>query len=72
MTSPDPITISVNGETVTTGANATLVALLTQLGLAGKTVAIERNRKIVPRAEHATTTLAESDQLEIVTFVGGG
>ena len=26
----------------------------------------------VPRAEHATTKLAEGDQLEVVHFVGGG
>ena len=42
------------------------------LGLAGKPVAVERNREIVPRAQHATTLLAAGDRLELVTFVGGG
>ena len=33
---------------------------------------IERNRAVVPRAQHAATVLAEGDRLELVTFVGGG
>jgi sulfur carrier protein len=64
--------ILLNGEprTVTTGT--TLAALLGELGLDPTTVAIERNREIVPRADYADTQLAEGDALEVVTFVGGG
>jgi len=64
--------ILLNGEprTVTTGT--TLEALLRELGLDPTTVAIERNREIVPRADYADTQLAEGDALEVVTFVGGG
>jgi thiamine biosynthesis protein ThiS len=39
---------------------------------AGSTVAVERNKVIVRRAEHATTALADRDRLEVVTFFGGG
>jgi sulfur carrier protein len=64
--------ISVNGEPLTIASDCTVTELLTQLGLAGKTVAVERNRAIVPRAQHEITRLHPDDQLEVVTFVGGG
>ncbi len=66
------MTISVNGDNVSVAPGTTVAQLLTQLGLGGKTVAVERNRAIVPRALHATVELESSDQLEVVTFVGGG
>ena len=46
--------------------------LLRQLALDSGRVAVERNRRVVPRAEHARETLADGDDLEVVTFVGGG
>jgi sulfur carrier protein len=42
------------------------------MGLAGKRVAVECNGSIVPRSAHATHTLADGDQLEVVVAVGGG
>ena len=50
----------------------TVAALIGELGLGDRRVAVERNREVVPRAEHATTVLAAGDRLELVTFVGGG
>jgi sulfur carrier protein len=50
----------------------TVAGLLAELGLAGRPVAVERNREIVPRARHPETELADGDRLELVTFVGGG
>jgi thiamine biosynthesis protein ThiS len=35
-------------------------------------IAVERNREIVPKSEHAATVLGEGDQIELVQFVGGG
>jgi sulfur carrier protein len=66
------ITILVNGEQRQIAAGSTVSALLAALGLADRRVAVERNREIVPRAEHAHTVLADGDRLELVTFVGGG
>ncbi len=66
------MTISVNGDAVLVGPGTTVAQLLEQLGLGGKTVAVERNRSIVPRAQHAAIELQSNDQLEVVTFVGGG
>ena len=50
----------------------TLAALLEQLGLADKPVAVEVNLELVPRNRHAQHRLAPGDRLEIVTLVGGG
>ncbi len=66
------MTISVNGDNVSVVAGTTIAQLLAQLGLGGKTVAVERNRAIVPRAQHSVVELESNDQLEVVTFVGGG
>lgn len=65
-------TIVLNGEPQTVADGRTVADLLQQLGLDPRQVAVERNRDIVPRAEHGRTVLAEGDQLEVVTFVGGG
>ena len=46
--------------------------LVEHLGLTEGPVAVERNRDVVPRAEHEATLLSEGDTLEIVHFVGGG
>lgn len=46
--------------------------LLVELDLAGKRVAVELNGEIVPRSQHGSVGLVDSDQLEIVVAVGGG
>ncbi|NVB41465.1 sulfur carrier protein ThiS [Pseudenhygromyxa sp. WMMC2535] len=69
--SPVP-TIVLNGEPRTTRDGQTVAELLAELDLDPRQVAVERNRDIVPRAEHGKTVLSEGDALEVVTFVGGG
>jgi sulfur carrier protein len=64
--------IEVNGESREVAPATTVSALLAALGANDGPVAVERNRHIVPRLEHATTILHEGDQLEVVHFVGGG
>jgi sulfur carrier protein len=66
------IEVIINGETRTVLQGTTVAALIAKLGLADRRVAVERNREVVPRAEHASTVLASGDKLELVTFVGGG
>ena len=66
------LTLTINGEPRTVPAGLTIGGLLAHLGLAGKRVAVERNRAIAPRATHDVTLLADGDRLELVTFVGGG
>jgi sulfur carrier protein len=62
----------VNGDETNLPEGLTVRALIERLGLGGGPVAVERNRAVVPRAEHGTTSLGEGDRVEIVHFVGGG
>jgi sulfur carrier protein len=64
--------ITVNGEAKDVARDLTVRGLIELLGLTDGPVAVERNREVVPRAEHLTTQLAELDTIEIVHLVGGG
>lgn len=64
--------ISVNGEMRTFDGVADVAALVAELGLDVRKVAVERNLEIVPRSTYAATPLADGDRIEIVTFIGGG
>jgi sulfur carrier protein len=66
------IEVSVNGAAQRLAPDTDVAALLEQLQLAGKRVAVERNGEIVPRSRFAQTALASGDRLEIVVAVGGG
>jgi sulfur carrier protein len=63
--------IEVNGEPREVAA-ATVLALVEELGLDVRKVAVERNLEIVPRSLHGATPIAEGDRIEVVQFVGGG
>ncbi|MGL4513900.1 MAG: sulfur carrier protein ThiS [Lacipirellulaceae bacterium] len=64
--------LHVNGEPREAPDGTTVAGLLELLDVRVKHVAVERNLEVVPRADHAQTTLAEGDRLEVVTLVGGG
>ncbi len=64
--------VFVNGEACELAAAATVAQLLDQLQIAPRHVAVEVNRELVPRRLHSQHALAEGDQLEVVTLVGGG
>lgn len=66
------IDILVNGEARRLAGAATVAALLAEMQLTGKRLAVERNGEIVPKSRHAETGLAAGDRLEIVVAVGGG
>ena len=66
------MTITLNGEAREMADGATVAQLLDDLGLDSRSLAVERNRELVPRRTHAEATLAEGDRVEIVTLVGGG
>lgn len=52
--------------------STTVTALIDEIGLDGRKVAVERNLEIVPRSQYLATGLSDGDRLEIVHFVGGG
>jgi len=62
----------VNGDPRDVPDGLSVRGLVEHLGLTEGPVAVERNRDVVPRAEHEATLLHEGDVLEIVHFVGGG
>jgi sulfur carrier protein len=64
--------ITVNGDAQEVPDGLTVRGLVEHLGLTDGPVAVERNREVVPRAEHPSTPLSAGDMLEIVHFVGGG
>ena len=63
--------IEVNGEPREVTA-ATVLALVEELGLDVRKVAVERNLEIVPRSTLAEVVIEDGDDFEIVTCVGGG
>jgi thiamine biosynthesis protein ThiS len=64
--------ITVNDHLTELPESSSIVDLLLQLQLPGTRVAVEVNRTLVRRADHATTTLRPGDTVEVVTLVGGG
>jgi thiamine biosynthesis protein ThiS len=64
--------IYVNGEPREVKNGTTLAALIGLLGFSKSRTAVERNRCVVSRDAYGETKLTEGDQLEIVSFVGGG
>ena len=64
--------IQVNGEWRVYDGELTVAGLLAAMSLDAPRVAVEKNRSLVPRATFANTGLADGDELEIVTLVGGG
>jgi sulfur carrier protein len=66
------VVVIANGDQVSLPDQATLVDLLTALGLGAKWVVAERNGEAIDRADMVNTTLAEGDRIELVRAVAGG
>jgi thiamine biosynthesis protein ThiS len=64
--------IMFNGEQRDATEGITVAALLEELQLPPKRVAVEVNLELVPRDRHADCVLRDGDRLEVVTLVGGG
>ncbi len=66
------INVSINGTTRQLPDSTGVAALIEEMGLTGKRIALERNGEIVPRSLFAAQQLADGDKLEVVVAVGGG
>ena len=64
--------VFVNGAEHTVPAETTVRALVAELGLDGKRIAVAVNRNVVPRSSFDTHQLAAGDRVEILEAVGGG
>lgn len=63
--------ITVNGQTRVLAEGTTLRALVEQSKLQPEKVAIELNRRLA-KSDKYDLPLKDGDEVEIVTFVGGG
>ena len=63
--------VYINGEARHVSAT-TLAALIIELGLQDKRLAVELNEMLVPKSQHATTILVNDAKIEIIQAVGGG
>ncbi len=66
------MTITLNGEPHEIARALTVSALLSQLNIDARRVAVELNSVVLKRPSYDSTLLREGDQVEIVNFVGGG
>ncbi len=64
--------IQLNGEPREVPESWSIADLLVDLKIENRYCAVERNRSVVPREQHAACSLQEGDQIEVVTLVGGG
>ncbi|MFG0258538.1 MAG: sulfur carrier protein ThiS [Phycisphaerales bacterium JB043] len=64
--------VTINDAAFTLDDDSTIEHLLSLRGLDDKPCAVEVNRVLVPKREHASRTLSDGDVVEIVTLVGGG
>ena len=65
-------TVRVNGRERGCPPGWTVADLLATLNRDPRTMAVERNGEIVPRARWSATPLLPGDRLEVVHFVQGG
>ena len=72
MSDNPTLAISVNGEPRQVTGGISVAAMLEELGLDRRKVAVERNLEIVPRSLLGEVAVQEGDAFEIVKFVGGG
>ena len=64
--------ITLNGDPTELAGPMTILALLEQLKIDPRTVAVEHNLVVIKRARYAETMIEEGAEVEIVAFVGGG
>ena len=64
--------IRVNGEPREVAGPLTISALLSDLQIDYRLVAVEHNLTIIKRAAYESVVVNEGDEIEIVRFVGGG
>ncbi|MDN5293770.1 MAG: sulfur carrier protein [Eubacteriales bacterium] len=64
--------VTVNGQVHELPENITVAGLLDYFNIRGILVAVEVNKKIVPRDRFNETVLQPGDRVEIIHFVGGG
>lgn len=66
------VRFTLNGQQHECASGETIAGLIRSLNLRPEHVAVECNRELVSRKNHAEKTLSSGDIIELVTLVGGG
>ena len=64
--------IVLNNEIAQVHDGMTIEQLLYKRNITSKYIAVEVNRKIVPKSDYKKYILFEGDKIEIITAIGGG
>lgn len=64
--------IKINGKNIPEALGETLSEYLEKSGYNSERVAIEVNYNIIPKSEYKSYIISEDDEIEIVSFMGGG
>jgi thiamine biosynthesis protein ThiS len=67
-----PLLITLNGDPHEIAAPLSVSALLDDLEIDARRVAVELNLAVVKKAAYDSSVIKEGDEVEIVNFVGGG
>ena len=63
---------TINGQSREVEKGVSVSELLMELHLDVAACAVEVNRQLVPKSQHAAYEIRDGDQIEVVTLVGGG
>jgi len=66
------VKIMLNGDPYEIAAPISITALLAELNIDARRVAVEHNLVVLKRVAFDTTAINDGDEIEIVNFVGGG
>ena len=66
------MTIKLNGDPLEIHGPLSVRALLEQLAIDWRRVAVELNLDVVKKAAYDSSLIKDGDEVEIVNFVGGG
>jgi sulfur carrier protein len=72
MALTEEITIQLNGATTHVRVGCTVAELVAATLPNARAFAVEVNRAVLSRREHASHEVRDGDSVEIVTLVGGG
>lgn len=64
--------VKINGKSQNISEDITLSELIAQKGLNFQRIVIEHNLKIIKKEDLALVKIKEKDNIEIVSFLGGG
>ena len=66
------MTIKLNGDPHQIPGPLSISALLAELAIDARRVAVELNMDVVKKAAYDSSVVKDGDEVEIVNFVGGG